>query len=219
MRNKRRVDLIPKIFALVIRLEGLKRTLRAGWNIEFPEDAAFKTRRVPRPESVADHTWLLLMLALLIGYELNRQRKPKSKRPKLRLYRMIWMIGIHDVSELIVTDLVSATITDPIKLTAFKAAKHGLEDRAMRELFLPLGAFGRRCYKLWLEYEARSSPEAQIVAELDKFECALQAVLYREQGEQVSPEEFLLYADKHLKHPEIVRLMRLLRERVAVSAT
>lgn len=86
----------------------------------------------------------------------------------------------------------------------------------MRDIFLPMGDWGRRCYELWLEYADQTSPEARVLRQLDKLEACIQALLYREQGHQVDPEEFFAHADSYLKHPDIVEMMALLREHAAV---
>lgn len=50
---------------------------------------------------------------------------------------------------------------------------------------------GLRLKSLWDEYEARDTPEAKVVKDLDMFELALQGVEY-ERGESLQPIEGML---------------------------
>ncbi len=203
-------ELLAKVFFLMVRLEKLKRTDRTGWNLKFADGEPFKSRTVKEAESVADHTWLLALLALMIGSLLKM-----SSAPNLDVFKLVWMALIHDTAELITRDRVTATIVDQDERARLEAEKRALEDAALQELFLPLGDWGFCCYQLSLEFEDQTSPEARVLRELDKFECALQAVLYCEQGNDLDPEEFLKYAERFMNSPEMVELMRLLRERAA----
>lgn len=196
------------ILALMFRLEGLKRTARTGWNLKFPPDHRFKSRTVKDAESVADHTWSLAMFALVIGQALG-----------LDVLKIVWMALIHDVAEIITLDIVTATELDLEQRRLLEADKRQREDAAMRQIFLPLGEWGQRCYELWLEYEDQSSPEARVLRELDKLEGCIQAVLYREQGNDVDPEEFLNHAAGYLERPEFVAMLAKLRRRAAAAPT
>lgn len=193
-----------QVFALMVRLEGLKRTARTGWNKEFPPGARFKTRRVEGAESVADHSWSLAMFALAVAELLG-----------LDVLKIVWMALIHDVAEIITLDIVTLWEDDAAKRAALEEEKGRLEDEAMREIFFPLGDWGRRCYDLWREYVEQSSPEARVLKELDKLECAIQAGLYAEQGHQVDPHEFFRHAEEYLKSPDFMAMLETLRERAS----
>jgi len=195
---------IQQVFALMIRLEGLKRTARTGWNKNFPPGHRFKTRRVEGVESVADHSWSLALFALVVADLLG-----------LDAFKLVRMALIHDVAELITLDIVTLWELDAEERARLELEKKQLEDAAMREIFLNMGGWGLSCYLLWLEYEAQSSPEARVLRELDKFECAIQAVLYQEQGHELDASEFMSTADSCLKSPELVEMMALLRARAA----
>lgn len=187
------------ILLLMLQLTRLKQTVRAGWNMYFPPDHRFKTRSITKPESVADHSWNLAMFALAVAEELE-----------LDTLKIVWMSLIHDIAELITLDIVTATL-DPEEKLRVETEKRHLEDRAMREIFFPMGDWGQRCYQIWLEYADQTSPEAIILKQLDKLEACIQAHIYKEQNQQVDPEEFFDYAAPLLTHPEIAAMLAHLR--------
>lgn len=188
---------------LVVRLEKLKETVRTGWNMEFPDGHRFKTRRVNGAESTADHSWGVAMFALIVAHTFG-----------LDILKMVWMALIHDVAEIITLDIVTATLEPDEKALAIEEKKR-LEDAAMRSIFFPLGEWGLRCYELWIEYEHQSSPEARALKQVDKLETCIQALIYKEQGHQVDPNEFFDCADEFLTDPRFVEMMKLIRERAS----
>ncbi|SRR3989338_4521126 len=189
------------ILTLMFRLEALKRTARTGWNMEFPPGHALKSRHVPNAESGADHSWSLALFALAVAEKL-----------KLDGFKMVWMALIHDVAECVTLDIVIATL-EPEERQRVKREKRNLEDAAMREIFLPHGEWGNKCYTLWLEYEDGTSEEARILHQLDKLEACIQALLYHEQGHEVDPNEFFNYTETILQHPDLVALLATLKKR------
>lgn len=125
--------------------------------------------------------------------------------------KMIKMAGIHDVAELITLDLVTAVLDGEERKRALRE-KRQLEEAAMHEIFDPMGEWGRECYELWAEYADQTSPEARVLKDLDKLEACIQAVLYRQQGHQIVPSEFLDYASTVLEHPDLIEVLNYLRE-------
>lgn len=186
------------ILDLMIRLNALKQTARTGWNKKFPEDHPIRSRCVPEAESVADHSWGLAIFAFLVGTEL-----------KLNAEKMAIMALVHDVAESLTTDIVTATLDHEEKIRV-EAEKRVIEEVAVREIFSSLGFLGERCIALWLEFEDGDSEEAIILRQLDKMECAIQAVLYQEQGHTVRSNEFVAYTQKYTEHPELVEMLSLL---------
>jgi len=188
------------ILQLVNRLSDLKLKARTGWNMTFEPGDRYKTRCVPEAESVADHTYALAMHAFLVAIELG-----------LDVEKAVTMALIHDAPESITGDGVTATLSPEERELALKDKKT-IEYAAARELFLPHGKLGQRCYELWLEYEAQECEEARIVFQLDKFECAAQAVVYAKQGHRLDPIEFIDYAAGHITHPLIASMLDELRK-------
>ncbi len=190
-----------EILDLMMRISALKQTARTGWNIKFPPGHAFQSRTIPDAESVADHSWSLAMFAFMVGTKLG-----------LNIEKLVTMALVHDIAECVTTDIVTATMGDEERKRV-KIEKRQTEDAVMREIFLPHGKFGERCYALWLEYEDGTSEEARILGQLDKLECAMQAVLYQEQGHISRPPEFLAFTRKHVQHPELLEILAALDAR------
>ncbi len=144
-----------------IKIAGrLKETERAGWGL----------RGVAGAESVADHTFRVCLLALV----LSRDADPPLSRdadPPLDRERCLAMALVHDLAESLVGDI---TPFDGISV----AEKHRREREAMARLCGMLG--DDEVLRLWEEYQAAETPEARFVKDLDKLETVLQAAEYEE---------------------------------------
>lgn len=131
---------------------GLKGLRRAGW----------VRVGIPDPESVADHSFRLALMAMLFGPRLG-----------LNVDKMIRLALIHDLAEARIGDLTPADrVTSQEKRERERVAFGQIIDG------LPEGT---SLDDLWREYEAEASPEARIVRQLDKLEMALQALEYERQ--------------------------------------
>jgi putative hydrolase of HD superfamily len=146
---------LPPELRLVLEAEALKRTPRAGW----------KRIGVARPESVADHSWRLALMAMLYADLLG-----------LDAGRAARIALLHDLAE--------ARIGDRMPGEWSAKQKHAREARALRGMLAPLPpGVRRRWLALWNDYEAGRSPEARLVAELDKLEMVAQGLAYERRGE------------------------------------
>ena len=126
--------------------EALKDTLRSGHTSNG------------RPESTAEHSWRLCLLALAFEDQL----------PGVDMLRLLKLCIVHDLGEAIHGDVPAVAQVD-------RDAKHAQEREDMRQLTAPLDAALRgQVMSLWEEYDAASSPEAQLVKALDKLETVLQ---------------------------------------------
>ncbi|MBW3553939.1 MAG: HD domain-containing protein [Gemmatimonadetes bacterium] len=124
--------------------ERLKDVTRTAWTSEG------------RRESVAEHTWRLCLMAMLLG----------DAFPDVDLARLLKICIIHDLGEAIGGD-ISAKLQD--------GSKAGAEREDLLTLLAPLPEPRREeITALWDEYEAASSPEARIAKGLDKIETILQ---------------------------------------------
>jgi len=126
--------------------ETLKSTMRSAWTSDG------------RPESVAQHTWRLCLMAMLFG----------RSYPDVDMARLLRICVIHDLGEAIGGD-IPAVEQDP-------AGSKAVQERAdLLELLRPLPPRMREeIVELWDEYEAASSPEARLAKALDKLETILQ---------------------------------------------
>lgn len=110
------------------------------------------------PESVAEHTWRLCLMAVVLAPEFEG----------LDVAKLLQMCVIHDLGEAIGGD-ISAVDQDP------DAPKSDAERRDLLTLLEPLPEPARvGIVALWDEYEAASSPEAKVAKALDKLETILQ---------------------------------------------
>jgi len=109
-----------------------------------------------RRESVAEHTWLMSVAAILMS--------PHLEHP-VDLGQTLKLIAIHDIAEAIVRDIPY------FEESARKETKHADEAEAMEKMraMLPI-ASGDLLDALWREYEACETPEAQFARALDKLE-------------------------------------------------
>ena len=126
--------------------ERLKNTLRSGFT------------STGRPESTAEHTWRLCLMAMLLSGEF----------PEVDFARLIRICVIHDLGEAIRGDIPATDQT----ATAPKSAQ---ERQDLLELVAPLPVGLRdEIVSLWDEYEAAATPEARLAKALDKLETILQ---------------------------------------------
>ena len=135
----------PKEFlAFLARLEKLKCNTRHSWTSSG------------RHESVAEHSWRLAMLALLL----------RDALPEVDMDKVLRMCLIHDVGEAVTGDIPSFQKTD---------ANEETERQAIAELLSPLpdGLRGELT-ALFAEMDALATPEARVYKALDKLEVVVQ---------------------------------------------
>lgn len=154
---------------------GLKELTRAGW----------VRAGVPHPESVADHSWGVawLTLVLLPG--------------DLDLARALSYAVLHDLPEVRVGDITPSDGVHP-------ADKHAAERAAMTDICSALPN-GQALLATWNAYEGQADAEARFVRQLDKLDMALQAVRYG--SDDLDLGEFLESAAARIDHPRLVPLM------------
>lgn len=116
-----------------------------------------------RQESVAEHTWRMSLMGVLI--------EPLLKQ-KVDIARLLKMIIIHDLVEAEATD-VSAL--DVLRNPEIKFAKIEREKQAIENLRLALRETnGQDIYDLFYEFENKETYEAKVANALDKLEVQLQ---------------------------------------------
>ncbi len=139
-------DELDGVLAFLREAERLKTVKRSGWT------------STGETESVAEHTWRLCLMAMVLY----------GRSETIDLARLLRMCLIHDLGEAIGGDVPA-----PAQVAA--APKAGQERADLLSLVAPLPAGVRReIVELWDEYEAASSPEARVAKGLDKLETILQ---------------------------------------------
>jgi putative hydrolases of HD superfamily len=177
-----RADDIEGVLTFLRAAERLKTVMRSGWT------------SAGQQESVAEHTWRLCLMAMLLY----------GQTPGIDLARLLKMCLIHDLGEAIGGD-VPAPAQKP---GANKADK---ERRDLLQLIAPLPPpLRQEIVELWDEYEAAGSPEAKIAKGLDKLETILQ----HNQGQNPADFDYAFNLDYGARFTAVDPIMSALRERL-----
>lgn len=139
----------PRTFINFINFaEGLKNVLRHS------------RTSANRHESVAEHSWMLCLMATLLFDSLDIE---------LDRLRVLKMLIVHDLPEIITGDIPAF---DKINVAA---AAQAAEEQAMEEMIQPLPAtLQNELRALFHEFEARETPEAKVAYAIDKAEALIQ---------------------------------------------
>jgi putative hydrolase of HD superfamily len=127
--------------------EALKTATRSGWT------------SAGERESVAEHTWRLCLMALVLH----------PAFPEVDFARLVRICIVHDLGEAIGGDVPAP---EQARRGGSKSAD---ERRDLLRLLAPLPAAQRdEIAALWDEYEGAATPEARLAKALDKLETILQ---------------------------------------------
>lgn len=143
----------PALVARLGQLLQLKELPRAGWG----------RVGVSTPESVADHSFGVALLAALLC------------PPGLDREKVLLMAILHDLAEVVVGDLTPHDGVPPDE-------KHAREAAAIEELL----AGWPELRALWEDCDTKASPEARFVKRLDRLDLGLTARRYAERGFDVA---------------------------------
>jgi len=130
-----------------------------------------------RQESVAEHSWRMALMAVLIEPLLNRgadtaPSKIDTVAHKIDTARLLKMIIIHDLVEAEARD-VSAL--DLLRDPALRVQKEARERAAIENIRAALkDTNGQEIYDLFYEFEHKQTYEARVANALDKLEVQLQ---------------------------------------------
>jgi putative hydrolase of HD superfamily len=153
-----------RLVDLLVEAATLKRIPRAGWLM----------RGVPNVESVADHSFGVTFVALVLADAVNGASTPAAQ--KLNVETVLTMAVLHDLAEVRLTDLPA-----PAVRLLPEEIKGRAEAQAIDELLAPLVG-SRRLAALWQEFEDRDSPEGRLVRDADKLEMMVQCLRYEQAG-------------------------------------
>ena len=158
----------------------LKKIPRQGWIDKLS---------LPNPESVADHTYSMAVMAMMIS-DLGNYDSEK----------IIKMVLLHDLAESKTGDLTPDQID--------KEEKKKLENNAFDEIIENLPDFVKEEYsKIWQEYQDNTSAESKMVHQIDKLEMSLQAKIYQKDGHsQEKLESFFESAKIEITDPKLKEL-------------
>lgn len=166
------------LYSLMAQANHLKQLPRTGWLYAG----------IASPESVADHSYSVALLAMQLGSIINQDwqgealNEPALSGP-LELGMAVRMALVHDLAESVLTDLPKRSV-DLIG----KDVKSKSERAALERLVgsLPNAV---TIMDLWQDYDNASTPEARLVKDADKLEMVFQAHCYEVQG-HVNLSEF-----------------------------
>ena len=141
-------DIAQNILRFMAVTEKLKMEMRHSWLSNG------------RQESVAEHTWNMAMLAMLLAPHLEE---------KVDVARAVQMILVHDLVEAKVGDIPFFEASER------KQKKKEMEDAAMAEIRAEVGApVGDIWHMMWHEFEDGKTPEARLGRAVDALEVQIQ---------------------------------------------
>jgi putative hydrolase of HD superfamily len=180
-------------------LAGLLDFLRAAESLKTVTRSGYTSAGLP--ESVAEHTWRLSLMALLLAPEFL----------DVDFARLVKICLVHDLGEAVRGDIPAPE--QARRLAAGAGGKATDERRDLVSLLESLPARSRaEITALWDEYEAAQSPEAKLAKALDKLETILQHTQGR------NPPDFdyrfnLGYGREHTASPPLIAALREVLDR------
>lgn len=164
----------------------LKKIQRQGWMDKLS---------IENPESVADHSYSMAMMGMMISDMENYNSE-----------KILKMILLHDLAESKIGDYTPGEIA--------LEEKNKLENDAFSKIIKTLPDDVKTQYKtLWNDYQKKESSEAKIVYQLDRLEMALQAKIYQNEGHSKEKlNTFFESAEKEITHPKLKELFRNIME-------
>ena len=149
-------DLAGRLVNLLLSVGALKNLPRTGWRLAGIKEC----------ESVADHSFRVVVIALLLGDLIDGVDGD----------RLLRMAVLHDLPESIVTDLPLRAVQ-----SLGRDTKRRVEQNAWGGL-LPADQVLDEWRAVWDEFEEGVTPEARLARVADKLEMLLQAYEYERTG-------------------------------------
>jgi putative hydrolase of HD superfamily len=174
-------DEIEAVLKFLRAAERLKTVTRSGWT------------SAGQPESVAEHTWRLCLMAMLLY----------GRTPGIDLARLLKMCLIHDLGE-----AISGDVPAPAQQAGTDKADRERADLLQLTEPLPL-ALRLEILELWDDYESVGSTEARLAKGLDKLETILQHT----QGKNPADFDYtfnLAYGQRYTSADPVLAAMRAL---------
>ena len=144
--------MIEKFFKIIINL---KKISRKGWKTKLG---------ISNPESVAEHVYSTSTIAMVF-----------ADIQKLDTLKVLKMGLLHDLAESIIGALT------PEEISKNEKVEH--ENKAITKIFSYLPQdLSNEYLSIWQEFQKRQTDEAILLHEIDKFEMAIQAINYYDEG-------------------------------------
>lgn len=164
----------------------LKKIPRKGWITKLGNN---------NPESVADHSFSMTLISMIIsdieGYDTKKIMK---------------MSLLHDLAESVVGDFTPEEISFTEKIN--------LENKTMQDILSNLPDSLKNEYlQIWQEYQNNQNQESKLVHDIDKFEMALQAKLYQNDGYPLEKTKvFIDNAIESIVDPKLQKILSKILE-------
>ena len=141
------------------------------------------------PESVADHSYSMSIMAMIL-----------SDLENYDFEKILKMVLLHDLAESKIGDFTPGQIS--------KDEKEKIENQAFHEIIEKLPNSIKLEYaEIWKEYQNQISVESQFVHQIDRLEMALQAKIYEKSGSsKENIATFLQTAKSDITHPKLKEL-------------
>jgi len=165
----------------------LKNVQRQGWIDKLS---------IQNPESVADHSYSMAIIAMIISDLENYDTE-----------KILKMTLLHDLAESKIGDIT------PEQMTCENKKK--IENEAFEKIICQLPNVLKSQYvEIWKEYQNNNSKESQLVHQVDRLEMALQAKMYEKNGKSLGDiEPFLEYAKSDITDEKLKQLLnRILQD-------
>ena len=158
----------------------LKNIPRQGWIDKLS---------ITHPESVADHSYSMSIMAMIISDLENYDSE-----------KILKMVLLHDLAESKIGDFTPGQIS--------KDEKEKIENQAFHEIMENLPTrISSEYAEIWKEYQNQISVESQFVHQIDRLEMALQAKMYEKSGSsKENIVTFLQTAKSDITHPKLKEL-------------
>jgi len=169
--------------------------LRTSANLKnIPRQGWIDKLEISNPESVADHTFSMAIIGMILSDSKNYNTE-----------KILKMILLHDLAESIIGDITpeQKSVVD----------KKRLEEKTMKEILSNLPKEIQSQYlKIWDEYQDNQTNDANFVHQIDKFEMALQSKIYEKQTNPEKTKVFFESARKEIRDESLVKMLEKLCE-------
>jgi putative hydrolase of HD superfamily len=188
---------MEELTSLFLEVATLKRMPRTGWGM----------RGVPHVESVAEHSFGVAFVSLVLFDALRSEAMPDGNRGPLDRERVLIMALLHDLGEVRLTDLPSTAVH-----LIPEGVKSAAESQAVADLLAPLPT-ANLLRDMWQEFEDHASPEGRLVRDADKLEMMVQCLRYEQAGSRGLDEFWQAMDQRAWEYPLCARLYEDLRSR------
>lgn len=188
------IKTLLSIYQVVLNL---KKESRAGWNKKDSEGRVINS--VPEAESVADHSYGVIILCLIIGLMRG-----------LSIESLLIMAILHDLPEGVDGDQITADINDSALRQKIESGKKVRELEIIKLIFADLPSEVKDYFiQIFEEFQENHTPEAQLVNQLDKVETIAQSFDYLKCGHLVRSQEFVDSYISRIKDQELIAFLGL----------